>query len=121
MSNFRVIEHVIRAQHSRERWAGTELAHENRLRLHAKQYVPLSNQSPQPGDVTIIGAVANSFPKETAEPYWDDLYEGLKAKGKRIRSIWIADPVNQGQSGVLNEEILGPDRTPALTLNHIVC
>lgn len=110
MSNFRIIEHVVRAQHSRERWAASELGEENNLRLHVKQYIPLSNPKPQVGDVTIIGAVANSFPKETAEPFWDDIYEALKARGRRIRSIWIADPVNQGQSGVLNERILGPDR-----------
>lgn len=110
MSNFRIIEHIVRTQHSRERWAASELGHENRLRLHVKQYIPLSNPRPRTGDVTIIGAVANSFPKETAEPYWDDLHEALKAKGHRIRSIWIADPANQGKSGVLNEQILGPDR-----------
>lgn len=113
MSNFRIVEHIVRTQHSRERWAATELGEEHRLRLHVKQYIPLSNSHPQPGDVTIIGAVANSFPKETAEPYWDDLYKALKAKGRRIRSIWIADPANQGQSGVLNERILGPDRNSA--------
>ena len=30
--------------------------------------------------------------------------------GIRIRSIWIADMWNQGQSGVLNEKIMGNDR-----------
>ncbi|KAK4502286.1 hypothetical protein PRZ48_005711 [Zasmidium cellare] len=109
MSNFRIRTYTLRTQHSRERWAATELDQENTLRLHVKQYIPLSNPNPQQGDVTIIGAVANSFPKETAEPYWDDLYEVLKAKGRRIRGIWIADPVNQGESGVLNERVLGPD------------
>lgn len=117
MSNFRIIEHVVRAQHSRERWAAAELGYENQLRLHVKQYIPLSNPHPQAGDVTIIGAVANSFPKETAEPYWDDLHEALKSRGCRIRSIWIADPVNQGHSGVLNEHILGPDRNCHLSLS----
>lgn len=33
------------------------------FRLAVKQYTPLENLSPQPGDVTIIGAHANGFPK----------------------------------------------------------
>lgn len=110
MSNFRIIEHTIRSQHSRERFAGAELGLENKLQLHVKRYIPKSNPSPKPGDVTIIGAIANAFPKEMHEPLWDDLDSRLQARGRRIRSIWIADPVNTGQSGVLNEEILGPDR-----------
>ncbi len=44
------------------------------------------------------------------EPLWDELYERLKAKGIRIRSIWIADVAHQGASGVLNERKLGNDR-----------
>lgn len=113
MSTFRVIQHVVRAQHSRDRFAGAELGHENDLRLHVKQYIPHSNPDPKPGDVTIIGAVADSFPKETMEPLWDDLCARLDAVGRRVRAIWIADPVNQGASGVLNERILGPDRNAA--------
>ena len=37
--------------------------------------------------------------------------------GFRIRSIWIADVANQGQSGVLNENVLGNDRIDALSYN----
>jgi len=49
------------------------------------------------------------------------LYQKLKAKGIRIRSIWIADVAHQGASGVLNEKKLGNDResaTEVATLKH---
>lgn len=33
----------------------------------------------------------------------------MKAQGRGIRSIWVADVAQQGQSGVLNERVLGDD------------
>jgi hypothetical protein len=33
-----------------------------------------------------------------------------KSEGFRIRGIWMADVANQGQSGVINEGLLGNDR-----------
>lgn len=48
--------------------------------------------------------------KELYEPLWDDLYKHLASQNRRIRSIWIADVAQQGQSGILNEAILGHDR-----------
>jgi len=109
MSHFNVTEHIVRSQHTRDRPAGAERGCDNDLRLHVKQYVPKTNPAPKPGDVTIIGAHANGFPKELCEPFWDELYEDLQRQGRQIRSIWIADIASQGQSGVLNESILGPD------------
>lgn len=66
MSHFRVIEHTARCQHIRERRGATELDQANKLRLAVKQYVPRSNLTPAPGDVTFIGAHANGFPKVCA-------------------------------------------------------
>ena len=48
--------------------------------------------------------------KELYEPLWDEIYARSKANGFRIRSIWIADNVHQGASGVLNESLIGNDR-----------
>ena len=48
--------------------------------------------------------------KELYEPLWDDLYKQLASQNRRLRSIWIADVAQQGQSGVVNEAILGHDR-----------
>lgn len=112
MSHFNIREHTIRAQHTRERPAGAERDSENLLKLHVKQYIPKTNQDPTPGDVTIVGAHANGFPKECYEPFWDDLYESMRESGRSIRGIWIADIASQGQSGIMNEELLGPDREP---------
>lgn len=53
----------------------------------------------------------NRFHQELYEPLWDELYQRLKAKGIRIRDIFIADVAQQGASGVLNEQKLGNDRT----------
>ncbi|KGO39707.1 hypothetical protein PEX1_054560 [Penicillium expansum] len=47
--------------------------------------------------------------KELYEPLWDDIYEKLRSQNQRIRAIWIADVAQQGQSGILNESILGND------------
>ncbi|GAB7355781.1 hypothetical protein MBLNU459_g6463t1 [Dothideomycetes sp. NU459] len=98
---------------------------EDVLHLAIKQYTPLDNTSPQPGDVTIIGAHANGFPKELYEPLWDELYQRLKANNIRIRGIWIADVAHQGASSVLNEDLLGNDpswfdhpRDLFLMINH---
>jgi hypothetical protein len=110
MSHFRVIEHTVRAHHIRERQGAVKPGHENELKLAVKQYVPLDNPDPKDGDVTLIGAQANGFPKELYEPLWDDMYERLRSHNRRIRSIWIADVVQQGQSGIMNEGILGDDR-----------
>ncbi|KAL4740558.1 Alpha/beta hydrolase family-domain-containing protein [Aspergillus similis] len=109
MSHFRVIEHTVQAHHIRERLGAVKPGHENELRLAVKQYIPLDNPDPKDGDVTLIGAQANGFPKELYEPLWEDIYERLQSHNRRIRSIWIADVVQQGQSGVLNEKILGDD------------
>ncbi|CAI7643589.1 unnamed protein product [Penicillium manginii] len=109
MPHFRVISHEIRAQNIRERPGAVKASHERELRLAVKQYVPHGNPFAGDGDSTIIGAQANGFPKELYEPLWDDIHQRLLGQNRRIRSIWIADVVQQGQSAVLNEEILGDD------------
>ncbi|KAL2128632.1 hypothetical protein VTI74DRAFT_8919 [Chaetomium olivicolor] len=106
---YRVVEHTVYGSHSREYVSATANGDADRPRLAVKQYIPLDNPDPQPGDVTIIGAHANGFPKELYEPLWDDLYKLVSKNGIRIRAIWIADMWNQGQSGVLNEKILAND------------
>jgi hypothetical protein len=51
------------------------------------------------------------FSQELYEPLWDELYKETKKQGLRIRSIWMADVAWQGQSGILNADKLGNDRT----------
>ncbi|GKZ35834.1 hypothetical protein AbraIFM66950_006632 [Aspergillus brasiliensis] len=109
MSHFRVIEHTARCQNIRQRPGAVKAGHENELRLAVKQYIPLDNPRPKEGDVTIIGAHANAFPMELYEPLWDELHTQLANQDRRIRSIWIADIAQQGQSGIMNESILDHD------------
>ncbi|EXJ92588.1 hypothetical protein A1O3_01140 [Capronia epimyces CBS 606.96] len=109
LSRFRVIEHVVPAQHTRRWPRGTEVGYENALRLAVKQYVPKTNPEPQPGDITFIATHGNGFPKEMYEPMFDDLEDKMNGLGRKIRAIWIADMAHQGQSFVLNEDILGND------------
>jgi len=108
-SVFEIKEHTLECQHIREYARATANSQEEVLHLAIKQYIPLDNPNPKDGDVTIIGAHANGFPKELYEPFWEDLHARSKTSGFRIRSIWIADIANQGQSGVLNESLLGDD------------
>ncbi|KAL4919838.1 Alpha/beta hydrolase family-domain-containing protein [Aspergillus aurantiobrunneus] len=103
-SPFTITEHVTEGQHVREYPRATKPDSEA-LKIAVKRYTPKSNPSPQPGDLTIIGAHASGFPK----PIWEEIYSNLKRYGVRIRSIWIADTASQGASGVLNEEKLGND------------
>jgi pimeloyl-ACP methyl ester carboxylesterase len=108
-SPFHIIEHVVPCQHIRDYPHAVLDDQETVLNLHVKQYIPVDNPDPQPGDVTIIGAHANGFPKELYEPLWEDLLAQAKRHNFRIRSIWIADVAHQGASSVLNEHNLGND------------
>ncbi|KAF9696233.1 hypothetical protein EKO04_006081 [Ascochyta lentis] len=106
---FRLDEHKIEASHIRN-FPRALSTHENdTLYLAIKQYTPLDNPNPQDGDITIIGAHANGFPKELYEPLWDELLQRSQGYGFKIRSIWIADVTYQGHSSVLNEGKLGND------------
>ena len=109
MFPFHVVEHVLPTQHIREFPRAVLDQEETILNLHVKQYIPQDNPDPRPGDVTIIGAHANGFPKELYEPLWEDLHHKSKKYNFRIRSIWIADVAHQGWSSVLNEDKLGND------------
>ena len=62
-SIFDVKEHVLECQHIREYARATANSQEDVLKLAVKQYIPLDNPEPKQGDITIIGAHANGFPK----------------------------------------------------------
>jgi hypothetical protein len=110
---FRIDEHKIAASHIRG-FPRATTSHQNEvLYMAVKQYTPRNNTSPKPGDITIIAAHANGFPKELYEPLWDELLNRCDQFGFGIRGIWIADVVHQGWSSVLNEDKLGNDRTSA--------
>ncbi|KAL8243776.1 hypothetical protein R6Q59_010034 [Mikania micrantha] len=109
MFPYRILEHKVPCQHIREYPSALAYEEEDVLHLAVKQYIPLDNPNPQPGDVTIIAAHANGFPKELYEPLWEDLLSRTQINGFKIRNIWMADVAQQGASGVLNENLLGND------------
>jgi len=113
-STFRIQSHKIPTAYIREYPRATSTHQEERLQLAIKQYTPLesppANCRPEHA-ITLIGAHANGFPKELYEPLWEDLLPLLRERGVWIRGIWIADVAHQGESGVLNEDLLGNDRT----------
>lgn len=110
--HFSVQQHLVPAQHIRNYAKSLAKSQEDVLNLVVKQYTP-HGYRPRPGDVTIISGHASGFPKELYEPVWDALYDYASRQGDRgfrIKSIWVADVVNQGDSGVLNENKLGNER-----------
>ena len=62
-SIFEIKNHTLECQHIREYARATAESQESVLHLAIKQYTPLDNPHPKAGDVTIIGAHANGFPK----------------------------------------------------------
>ncbi|RDW63484.1 hypothetical protein BP6252_11029 [Coleophoma cylindrospora] len=79
------------------------------MHLAIKQYKPLSNPEPQPGDITIIATHGSGLPKELYEPMFEEIVRKSESSQFKIRSIWFADASHQGASGVLNEEKMGND------------
>ncbi|PYH92400.1 host-specific AK-toxin Akt2 [Aspergillus ellipticus CBS 707.79] len=115
-SHFDVIEHTVVSSYVREYPLATTKGQEDKLQLHVKQYVP--RQRPEATTpniaqalpaVTIIACGALGPPKEIYEPLWEELHGQLQAQGMAISSIWIADPVHQGLSSVLNAGRIGDD------------
>lgn len=119
-THFHIREHTVPTQHIR-RYPRATLNSGDELQLALKQYIPKTNTSPSPGDITILAAHANGVGKELYEPLFDDLFERLSKSGKsdvRIRGIWISDVAWQGQSSVLNEDKLGNDRMRLRVLDY---
>ncbi|KAF8534564.1 Alpha/Beta hydrolase protein, partial [Trichophaea hybrida] len=108
MSRFDVIPHITSASHIREfpRATTSGFISVPALKLAVNQYVPRGYTS-SPGDLSIVFCHANGFHKELYEPFFDDLLLQLESIGVRVRGIWSLDAVNQGESGVLNEAVIG--------------
>lgn len=62
-SIFNIQEHTLPGTYIREYARATANSQEDTLLLHVKQYTPKDNLNPQPGDVSLVGAHANGFPK----------------------------------------------------------
>ncbi|CRK41638.1 hypothetical protein BN1723_018843, partial [Verticillium longisporum] len=108
---FTITEQTLPGAYIREFPHALSTSQESTLRLAVKIYTPKDNTSPQPGDVTLIAAHANGFPKELYEAMWADLHaEAAKANPPfRIRQIIAVDAAWQNASAPLNEHLLGND------------
>jgi hypothetical protein len=62
-SPFIIRDHLVPGQHIREYARATSTSQTEVLKLAVKEYVPRDNIEPREGDVTVIGAHANGFPK----------------------------------------------------------
>ena len=82
------------------------------LYLSVKQYVPRNSKdstSFATDPVTIVAAGGLGFIKELYEPLFVELLSPARSTTLSIRSIWIADMFNTGQSAVENQHNLGCD------------
>lgn len=66
-SAYHIREHVLETQHIREYPRATSHSQEEVCHIAIKQYIPKDNPNPKLGDVTIIAAHANGFPKVSSE------------------------------------------------------
>lgn len=60
---FRIEEHQLEGSHIRSFPRSTSTNQEEVLQIAIKQYTPLNNLNPKDGDITIVAAHANGFPK----------------------------------------------------------
>jgi hypothetical protein len=67
LTYFSITEHAIPCQHIRE-YPDAVKDPQAVLQLAIKEYRPLNNPNPEPGDVTIIASHANGFPKACIGP-----------------------------------------------------
>lgn len=100
---FRIDEHVSPCQHIREYPRATAHTQEDTLVLAVKQYTPLDNLNPKPGDVTVIAAHANGFPKvswtlghrkpngEKTNFQLGTLRTALGRTSSPVQNLWIPD------------------------------
>lgn len=73
-SIFQIKEHTLECQHIREYARALANSQNDVLHMAIKQYTPLDNLEPHEGDVTIIGAHANGFPKVRSHQAVYDLW-----------------------------------------------
>ncbi|KAJ5708203.1 hypothetical protein N7488_008004 [Penicillium malachiteum] len=111
---FQIVSHLIPVHSSREYPQGI-IDETKDVYLAVKQYIPLLNQHNDSDPMTIIAAAGVGFLKESHEPLFKQVLRKSSLAGLNVRSIWIADPFNIGESAVANRENLGRDPS---TIDH---
>ncbi|KAJ5273776.1 hypothetical protein N7478_008901 [Penicillium angulare] len=114
---FRIVSHLIPV-HSFREYPEAIIDDSKDVYLAVKQYIPLLNQHHDRNGsdpMTIIAAAGVGFLKETYEPLFEDVLRKASLAGLNIRSIWIADQFNVGESALANQKNLGHDGS---TVDH---
>lgn len=101
--HFEVESHVIPAGHTRGTQRGEQTPN-SPFRLAVKHY-GLKTKPTGPDGFNLVLAHGFTSSKEAFEPFLDDL---MRAKAP-IRSCWAIDAAHNGDSYLLNEEIIGDD------------
>lgn len=110
---FEIISHLIPITPFRE-YPHAIIDEQKGIRLSVKQYIPLTAKYPScdtqdPMTIIVTGGVG--FIKEIYEPFFAELLSRTNNANLNIRSIWIADMFNMGESAIANLENLGCDAT----------
>ncbi|KAG4443259.1 hypothetical protein IFR05_001302 [Cadophora sp. M221] len=105
-SPFIIKEHIVPCSHIRGDLTTTSDKEQEKWRMSVKQYVPVGNQEPGEGDITIVGGCGNGYLRELYEPFWEDLYHTLSKSSIRIRSIWVPSISNSGSNTHLNPSLI---------------
>lgn len=110
---FDIIEHQVPV-HTFRQYPHAVFDEHAELHLAVKQYVPKASARIKSSDwhadsINLIAAGGLGFIKELYEPLFAEILARSNSAGFSIRSIWIADMFNCGQSAVLNQSNLGCD------------
>lgn len=110
---FEIISHLIPVTPFRE-YPHAIIDEQKGIRLSVKQYIPLvaitpSSSTQDPITIIVTGGVG--FIKEIYEPFFTELLCRTNKSNVSIRSIWMADMFNMGESAIANHENLGCDAT----------
>ncbi|KAJ5621281.1 hypothetical protein N7528_006064 [Penicillium herquei] len=111
---FQITSHLIPVTPFRE-YPHAIIDEDKGVYLAVKQYKPLetySNNSSTEDPITLIAACGLGFIKEVYEPLFAELLYQASKTNVRIRSIWIADTFNLGESAIANADNLGCDASP---------
>ncbi|KAJ5102989.1 hypothetical protein N7532_003518 [Penicillium argentinense] len=106
---FQIISHLVPVAPFRE-YPHAIIDETKGVRLAVKQYIPRDVRPADREDaITIIAAGGLGFIKELYEPLFEEIFRRCSRSGMKIRSIWIADMFNVGESAVANTDNLGCD------------
>ncbi|KAJ5088037.1 hypothetical protein N7456_011653 [Penicillium angulare] len=110
---FKIISHLITVPPFRE-YPHAIIDEKKGVYLSVKQYIPrqdIEYPSSNADPITIIANAGLGFIKEIYEPLFAEIYHRAKEAKLRIKSIWIADMFNLGESAIANLDNLGCDAT----------